>query len=59
MVLMKSQEDARVLLAINDAPGLGEIKDEFLRIAYETNNGNIFTIDSVLIPWKVRWSHLQ
>ena len=59
MVLMKSQEDPRVLLAINDAPGLGEIKAEFSRIAYETNNGNIFTIDSVLIPWKVRWSHLQ
>jgi uncharacterized surface protein with fasciclin (FAS1) repeats len=59
MVLKKNQEDPRVLLAINDAPRLSEIKAEFLRDAYETINGNIYTIDSVLIPWKVRWSQLQ
>ncbi|NLJ48620.1 MAG: hypothetical protein GX428_03410 [Candidatus Atribacteria bacterium] len=59
MVLMKSKEDPKVLLAINDAPGMGEMNAEFSRIAYETNNGNIYTIDSVLIPWKVRWSRLQ
>jgi len=59
MFLMKSKEDPKVLLAINDAPGLSEINAEFLRDAYETINGNIYTIDSVLIPWKVRWSQLQ
>ncbi|HHT10531.1 MAG TPA: hypothetical protein GX009_09490 [Candidatus Atribacteria bacterium] len=59
MVLMKSKEDPKVLLARNDAPGMGEINAEFLRDAYESNNGNIYTIDSVLIPWEVRWSQLQ
>ena len=59
MVLMKGKEDPKVLLAINDAPRMSEINAEFSRIAYETNNGNIYTIDSVLIPWKVRWSQLQ
>ncbi|NLJ38428.1 MAG: hypothetical protein GX432_06670 [Candidatus Atribacteria bacterium] len=59
MVLMKSKEDPRVLLAINNAPGLGETNAEFLRDAYESINGNIYTIDSVLIPWKVRSSQLK
>ena len=59
MVLMKSKEDCRVLLAKNDSSGMDEINAQFLREAYEATNGNVYTIDTVLIPRKVRWSQLQ
>jgi uncharacterized surface protein with fasciclin (FAS1) repeats len=50
--LMKSIKNDRKLFVVNDAPGSCEVDAEILRSAYEAMNGNIYTIDTVMIPWK-------
>jgi len=50
--LMKSIKNDRKLFVVNDAPGFGEVDANILRSAYEAKNGNIYTIDTVMIPWK-------